>query len=151
MIESTENLISSELQVEPQTHGALIETAKWAKFIAISGFIFSGLIFVASAVYVSFINKAFSAYRSSAVTSSAMIGVLFYVVAAIMWIIISVIQFRFASKMQHAIEQGNQELLNQSFENLKLYYRVRGIITIITLLLSVLGILGLMAAFSERM
>jgi len=149
MIESTENLISTELQVEPQLHGALKETARWAKFIAIAGFAFSTLILIAAACYLFFVNNALSSYRSASARSGAMLAVFFYVIIAIVWVIMSVIHLRFAVKMQRAIEDGNQQVLNESLESLKNYYRFRGIVTIITLLLSILGTAAFISTLME--
>jgi uncharacterized membrane protein len=144
-MEQEQSFLSSDLQIDAVSHGYLTETAKWAKFIAIAGFIFSGLIIIMSGYYISMITEARTVYGFRRDNSAAILGGVFYIVVAIIWIITSVYQFRFATKLQTALQGYNQDELQQSFLNFKIYYRISGIVTIISLFLGVLGLLGIIA------
>jgi hypothetical protein len=142
------NLISNDLQIDPGVQANLSETARWAKFIAVAGFIFSGMIVIFALFYMSVLNsRSYGRYGSS--YSSGLAGAMMvYIVIGIVWCVTSVYQFRFASKVQSAIQDSNQEDLDHAFRNLKIYYRICGVITIISLGLSALGLIGIMASFS---
>jgi hypothetical protein len=49
--------------------------------------------------------------------------------------------FRFASQMRGALSTDDQELLNASFQNLKVCFRYLGIITIISLVMMALSLI----------
>ena len=40
-MDNTENLLSNELQVDTEGQAHLYQTAKWAKFLGVMGFIFT--------------------------------------------------------------------------------------------------------------
>lgn len=143
------NLLSSDLQIDTNTHGHLSETARWAKFISIAGFIFSGMIVIFALYYLTLLNKAaqYSSSRSSITTGAAFAGI-FYIGIAIVWCVTSVYQYRFASKIQLSLQENSQEEFETAFRNLKIYYKISGIVTIICLALSALGLIGIMANMS---
>ena len=47
-MESNENLLVAELQIDTTAHAYLAETAKWGNFLGILGFILSGIIGIAA-------------------------------------------------------------------------------------------------------
>lgn len=139
-----QNLLAEEnLQIDPVTADHLKETAKWAKFISIAGFIFSGMIIIFAIYYYNLMTKYSFGYRRY--NNTLLLSVLIYVVVAIVWIVTSVYQMRFATKLLLALETNDQNEIQQSFFNLKIYYRISGIVTIIGLLLSFLGLIGMMS------
>jgi hypothetical protein len=146
IMEQEQSLLSSDLQIDSISHSHLTETSKWAKFIAIAGFIFSGIIIIFALYYINLLMEARSIYGGfRRDNSSLVLAGVFYIVVAIIWIITSIYQLRFATKLQNALQGNNQDELQSSFLNFKIYYRISGIVTIVSLLLSVLGVLGLMA------
>lgn len=150
-METNTNLLSNELQIDGISQGHLSETAKWAKFIAIAGFIFSFLILVFAFYYVSLMSRFEGAFgRSRDVRSATLMVSVFYGVVAIVWIICSVYQLRFASKLLSALQGNDQAELNASLLNQRMYYRISGIVTIIGLIFSLIGVLGLMVTLSNR-
>ncbi len=135
----------------------LAETAKWAKFFAILGFISCGLIVLIGIFFGSFFNM-FSSYSQSPYSDfSASSGLgaamaVFYIVFALIYFFPCLFLFRFATKMKTALAANDQELLNTSLQNLKATFRFIGILTIVLLSFWVLaflvGLLGAAAASS---
>ena len=150
-MDQEQSLLSSDLQIDSISHSHLTETSKWAKFIAIAGFVFSGLIIIFALYYINLLMEARSMYSrfGSSISGTVILGAIFYMVVALVWIITSIYQLRFATKLQNALLGNNQDELQSAFLNFKIYYRISGIVTIISLLLSVLGALGLMANTSK--
>jgi len=73
----------------------------------------------------------------------------FYILMALLYFFPCLYLFNFASKMQIALRNNDQDHLNESFKNLKSTFRFVGILTIVSLglglLVFVLGMIG--AAF----
>jgi len=110
------------------------ETARWAKFLAIVGFIFCGLL----ALFALFAGSIFSAAMRGfggggiAFGGGAVLTVV-YLLLALLYFFPCLYLFRFASKMQVALGNNDQQQLSESFKNLKSCYRFMGILMIIIL------------------
>ncbi len=145
------------LTIDPATKANLSETARWARFLAIIGFVFL-LVMVLVGIYSTItINRFEDEFRemggqgSAGMLSSAGTGVAaVYILIAAVWFFPLLFTLRFANQMQGALQNNDQKLLSASFQNLKVCYRYLGIITVIFLVLIVLslllGVIGL--AFS---
>lgn len=143
-MEQEQSFLSNDLQIDSISHNHLTETSKWAKFIAIAGFIFSAVIIILALYYINMLLETRSSYGIYRRDNSAlMLAGVFYIIVAIVWIITSVYQFRFATKLQNALQENNQDELQSAFSNFKIYYRICGIVTILSLLLSILAVLGI--------
>lgn len=133
------------LSIDPMTKNHLAEAARWAKFLAIVGFIMCGLMVVLAIFAGSIIGQmdSYSRYETSAdVTSAAAVTVaIFYIIGALLCFFPYLFLFRFASKMKFALSSNDQEMLNASFQNLKVTFRYVGIVTIICLSLVAIGFL----------
>jgi hypothetical protein len=146
-----------ELQVDHQASAYLGDTARWAKFMAIVGFIMCGLIVLIAIFAGSIFATVFSRFGSeSGASGMSGLGSAGAVAISIVYILIALLYFfpclylyNFASKMQTALRSNDQEQLNQSFKNLKACYRFVGVLMIIYLgfiaLAIIFGIIG--AAF----
>lgn len=142
------------LTIDPAAKANLTETARWARFLAIVGFVFL-LLMVLVGIYSSLtINRFEDSYRemgglgSTGMLSSAGTGVaVMYILMAVIWFFPLLFTLRFANQMQKALQNNDQELLGASFQNLKVCYRYLGIITVIFLVLIALslflGMIGL--------
>ncbi len=137
-----ESLLNNDLQVDAMAHAHLTETAKWAKFIAIAGFVFSLCILVFALYYASLISEIRRSFGSGSARTSAIFTLIFYVIVAIVWIIVSIFHFRFAAKLQVALQVNDQVEFNNACQNLRVYYRISGIVTIISLVLTLLALVG---------
>ena len=141
--------------IDQSSRAHLAEAAKWAKFLAIVGFVMCGLIIVLSF----FIGTLFSTSMGRYGDSSSAFGSGFGIIITIVYLSFGVLYFfpclflfRFANNMIGALNSNEQITLNRSFQNLKIMFRYVGILTIIVLGLYIIvfafGILG--AAFMNR-
>jgi hypothetical protein len=136
-----------DLHVDHQSSAYLGETAKWAKFLSIIGFIFCG-IFVLVAIFAgSFLAGALGRYgEGNPMLSGVFISVI-YILIALLYFFPCLYLFNFASKMQVALRNNDQEQLVQSFRNLKSCYKFLGILMIIMLsFYALILIFGIFAA-----
>ena len=144
-METNQNLLSADLQVDSIAHSHLKETAMWARLLAIVGFILSVLL----AIGALFAGTIMETMTRGLATSSAGTGIMvsvFYLIIAGVYFAMSLFMFRFASKMKTALETADQENFNVSLYNLKLVYRITGIIVIIYLAFLALALVVLIGA-----
>jgi hypothetical protein len=139
-----------ELQVDHNGSAYLKETAKWAKFMSIMGFIFCGLFVLVALFAGTFLSAAFSSFGAAgSAMGGAMVSVL-YIAIALIYFFPCLYLFNFATKMQTALRNNDQELMNVSFKNLKSCYRFMGILMIIGLGFWALGIIAVVLGGTMR-
>jgi len=128
-----------ELHIDAPSSAYLNETAKWAKFLAIVGFIMCGLIVIVAFFAGSIFSAAFSRAGQEGGLSAATGGIgggfitVIYILVALLYFFPCLFLFKFASKMKVALRTNDQEQLADSFKNLKACFRFLGILTIIVL------------------
>lgn len=148
-MENNENLLTAELQVDSVAYSHLYETAGWAKFLSIIGFIISGVLLLAAIFAGSFLSSFSGTGGVGGIHSMFGAGVLsaVYVVIAVIYFIMSLLLYRFATKMKIALQASDQDNFNVSLYNLKMVYRITGIVVIVYLgLVSLALIFGIGAA-----
>jgi len=141
MDQQNQNLF--ELQLDQPSTAYLGEAAKWAKFLAIMGFIFCAFMVVAAL----FAGSMMSAMMSSAGSGfGSMYGsglfTVIYLFGAALYFFPCLFLFRFASQMQDAIRNHEQSKLQGSLKNLKSCFRFLGILTIVIIAIYVLILIG---------
>lgn len=147
---------SADLGITPNIRAFLSETARWANFIAILGFIMIGILILVAifagsmmGMMMSQIPEAQDLGGLSGLYGGAL--TVFYLILAGIYIFPILYLYRFATKMKHALRTDDQESLSSSFENLKSHYKFIGILMIIMLglyaLAILLAIVGSMMAF----
>lgn len=157
-MEQTSNSSLFSLTIDPVTKSHLSEAARWAKFLAIIGFVFLALMVVGGLFVSTIMASSMSQFEGGYGGGSANIFASMGAGLAVLYIILAVIMFfpllfllRFANRTKAALASNDQQVLNTSFQNLKAYFRYIGIITIIILafyaIAIVFGVLGA-AAFS---
>ena len=152
-MEQDQNISLFGLGIDNISKSHLSEAAKWARFLAICGFIFLGLMIIygvaMSFVMVNMANtmsQVDSSPSENSLQSMMRIGmVIFYIVFAVIAFFPYYFLLRFANKMKAALISNDQDALNGSFQNLKILYRYMGILMIISLVLIVFGILSMLA------
>ena len=147
-MEIENNLLENELLIDTVSLVHLKETAMWAKFLAIAGFIISIIIAIGAVFAGTMFNKLTAGMpggNKGGVMTGGVIMVMYLLIAAVAFFM-SLFLFRFGVKMKVALITNDQESLNLSFQNLKVYYRFAGIITIIYLVILLLALLGGMIA-----
>ncbi|MEO6723614.1 MAG: DUF5362 family protein [Ferruginibacter sp.] len=143
----TQNLLDTDLLIDPIAKTHLKDTAKWAKFLGIVGFIYGALIAIAAIFSGSLIAGMSGNYNRSSGGLMAGGGVaIVYLVFASVVFFMSYYLFRFAQKTQVALQTNDQPVLNESFKNLKIYFRLAGIVTIIAIVFSILAVIGIIFA-----
>jgi hypothetical protein len=129
----------------------LSEAARWAKFLAICGFISLALM-VVYGIVMSFVfanitstmSQYDSRYRTNSLSNVMGIGMMiFYIICAVIAFFPYYFLLRFANKMKAALVSNDQDALNGSFMNLKILYRYMSILMIITIALILFGILSI--------
>lgn len=137
----TENLLNSELSIDAFAQSQLQETAKWAKFLSIFGFVISGLVGLMALFARSFIDSG-QYYGVSGV-----FVILIYLMIAVIYLILSLYLYRFAESTKRALYATSQEELNVGLLNLKKFFKVCGVIVLVYLcLLGLALLLSLLAA-----
>jgi len=152
-MEQDQNTSLFGLGIDNISKGHLSEAAKWARFLAICGFIFIGLMIIYGIV-VTFVmvdmanalSQVDSTPGENSLKNMMRIGmIIFYIVFAVIAFFPYYFLLRFANKMKAALISNDQEALNGSFQNLKILYRYMGILMIISLVLILFGILSMVA------
>ena len=120
-----------DLQVDHSSSAYLKETAKWAKFLAIVGFIVCALVVLAG-IFAGSIFASLNPY--GAYGGGFGVGMAIYcILIALLYFFPCLYLFRFATRMQVALANNDQPSLVDSFKNLKSCYKFVGILTIIAL------------------
>jgi hypothetical protein len=141
-----------ELQVDHESTAYLKEAARWAKFLAIVGFICIGL-FVLVALFAGSIVATMSSSMGVQTAGGAFGGAaisIVYILVALLYFFPCLYTFNFAKKMQVALASNDQAQLNQSFRNLKACYRFLGILMVIGLCFWGLAIIFMIIAAAFR-
>lgn len=126
-----------------EAQGFLKETAKWAYFMSILGFIGIGFMVVLAL----FIGTIFSALNGISGNVNPMMGIGtgfisgMYLVIALVYFFPIYYLFQFSSKMKKAFKVNDNDLINSSFEHLKSHYKFIGIVSLVFVVLYVLIIL----------
>ena len=141
----TENLIDTDLLVDAASKEHLREIAKWGRFLGIMGFVYGALLIIGAISSVLLLGNA-SRYGSSGGWIAGGTIAFVYIVFAGVVFCMSAFLFRFSIKNQLALQTNDQVVLNESFKNLRIYFRIAGIVTIIALIFSILVVIGLFAA-----
>jgi hypothetical protein len=142
------------LHIDPLTKSHLWETARWAKFLSIVGFVLCALIIVGGlffgSLFSTFSNRSEMYEGGINPTGLGVTMVFVYIIVAVVYFFPCLFLYRFSTKMKIALNGNAQEQLNLAFQNLKSLFKYVGIITIIMLALYglaiVIGLLGLAAA-----
>ncbi len=139
-MESNQNLLNSELQIDTIAHAHLAETAKWGFFLSIVGFILSVIIALVGLFAGTFFSRATSSFGDGALMGAGFLTFIYLLIGAL-YFFMSLFLYRFATKMKAALYSNDQDSLNNSFSNLKGLYKLMGIITIVYLSFIALALL----------
>ena len=128
-----------ELQVDHEVSSHLRETAKWAKFLSIVGFVFIGFILVFLAIAGSRVaSYSYSSPIGAALGSGGFMQIVLLFAMVALYFFPCLFMFQFANKMLRALRNNDQYTLVASFRQLKLCYKYVGILTIVIISIYVL-------------
>ena len=152
-MEQDQNISLFGLGIDNISKSHLSEAAKWARFLAICGFVLLGLM-VVYGIVMSFViadmagamSQYDSTYSANSLKNIMGIGmIIFYIICAVIAFFPYYFLLRFANKMKAALVSNDQDALNGSFQNLKILYRYMGILMIISLVFMIFAILSIAA------
>lgn len=134
---------NEKMYLSQEAQGFLKETAKWAYFMSILGFVGIGFMVLLAL----FIGTIFSALNNMSGGMNPMMGIGtgfisgLYLVIALIYFFPVYYLFQFSSKMKKAFKVNDNELINSSFEHLKSHYKFIGIVSLVFVVLYALIIL----------
>ena len=138
--------MSADLHLTGESRSNLDQTAGWAKFLAIIGFVFIGLM-VLGALSIGFWMDSFIGEEIPGGT--LWLTILYLAIAALYFFPILYL-YQFATNMKDAIRSSDQRQMDIAFSNIKAHYRFVGILAIVILgfyaLALVIVIIGGLAA-----
>ena len=128
------------LHLSGQSLDYLKETAKWAKFLAIVGFVMLGLIlliFILMSLFLSSTGLSSLAGDDAAMFGAmGAAGIFFYVMVIVaIYFMPTLFLYRFATNMQVALRTEDSDSLQTSLSNIKSLFKYVGILTMIFLVL----------------
>ena len=126
-----------QLTITTASKSFLKETAKWAKFLSIIGFILIGLILI-FAIFATTIFDMAAKMQPGIPDGLGLTMSITYLVLAIIYFFPVYYLLQFSIKMKKALSTKSDETLTKAFEMLKSHYKFIGVFTIITLSLYVL-------------
>jgi hypothetical protein len=134
-----ENESPRVLQVNDVVKDYLLETAKWAKLLAIVGFVSLGLM-VIMGLSMGTIIGTLAAMSPEAAEISGLGGGFFailYIGMALIYFVPIKYLYDFSSKVKKAIQITDQNLFNEAMMKLKSHYKFIGILMLIMIILYV--------------
>ena len=133
-----------ELKIDAEISSYLNHSARWAKFLAIVGMVFCGIMLILAAASGKLVEIYMPAATPEMTSVLTTVFTVVYIVSAIIWFFPFLYLLNFANKMQRALRLVDQAELALAFRNLKSSYRYVGVVTIIILgLYALLFILGI--------
>ena len=118
------------LEISDEIKKDLLTAGKWAKFLAILGFIGMGLMVVAGFI-MSIVMAFLPLGQNYPLPFPAFWLGFIYLVLALIYILPLLYLYRFATHIKQALSSDNQQLLTSAFRNLKAHYRFISILIIV--------------------
>ena len=137
-----------ELIIDLPIRAFLTETSRWAKFMGILGFVFSGLIAL-FAVFMMLAPTLKLTFRLNA--SFGFIVGPFYLLMAVLYYFPSRYLYNFSSNIKAALFGNDQDALSLGFENLKSNFKFWAILMIVMIGFYLLVIVGSIAVYAFNM
>lgn len=132
----------------------IVSSCKWAKFLAIVGFVMIGLMVLMLLMMLLGVAVAGMALpgMGAAGTGAMIAGVIVSLVILLIYFFPIFLLYRYASRGLKAVETDDGVLMTESFLNLKRYFKFVGIFTISVILLYILAlIIGFAVGFTGAM
>lgn len=134
--------LSPSLSIDEQVREHITGTAKWAKFLAIVGFIITALMVIAA--------FSMGAVMSMMPQQTGMMKVggagftIIYLIIALLYFIPCLYLFQFATRTEKALRSDLQETLVSSLSSLRRFFKFVGILTLIYLIIAALAMVAMM-------
>ncbi len=133
-----------ELQLDQQSVNYLNESARWARFLSIVGFISCGIMVIVGVFFASALSGMMSGMSNESAFGMMGGGFLsfLYIFFALVIFFPSFYLFNFSAKMRKAFHNNDQQVLTDSLKSLKSFFKFYGIFTVIVLSLYALAIIA---------
>jgi len=123
-----------ELEITQETSDYLIETTKWAKFIAVTFYILTILGILYVLIFGSYAFRAFGSYRRRALEDYITMAIIVIVICVVVVGVTYYFLLSFANKMRVGLETENIEQVNGGLGALKTHMIIIGILLMLGLL-----------------
>ncbi|TKC10829.1 hypothetical protein FA048_11710 [Pedobacter polaris] len=142
--ETTEVQSELKLVVSEEMRSYIYEIAKWASFLAIIGFVFTGIMIISAFTVGAAINSnpQMLAIATSMGSLASIVFTVFFLVIAFAIFYPSLLMFKYATKAKLGVLYGEQASLDEAMSKLKSLFKYWGIITIVYIALYILMIIS---------
>ena len=149
---------NQDLLVTSEMKNYLLEAAKWAKFLAIVGFVFIGLLVRGAFTFGSIISTLMGGMGNSsamgasgfAAGGAGIIMTVYFLLIALLYFFPCLYLYQFATRTQNAIRANLEFDLAYAFSRLKSFFKFIGILFIIILAFYALGVVAMLIGFAAR-
>lgn len=131
-----------ELNVDYDSGNILKDTARWTRFISVTGMIGIGFFLLVLLIAGSALLALFSQTLPGIQAFAGVIVGAVIVVFGIMGVMVYVL-FRFSSLTRKGLETQNQEIFNQGLNGLKIFFIINGVLALIGLFFNLLSLTNL--------
>jgi hypothetical protein len=148
----TENTNEGGLQVTRDMKINWLSTSKWAMFLAVLGFIYAGITiimaFAMGPMMTTMMTLGGQTEMAMLIESFGSLIIGLTVLAAAVTFFINLYQLRFSTNIQRSMQFDDQNAFEAAWRNLRLHFRLYGILLIAVIVLYVIAIIavGSMAA-----
>lgn len=133
--------LTNELSLTSSAKDFLLQTAKWAKFLSIIGFVFIGLIVIAALFIGTFMGKLNTVADTGMGSGQSIFLTIYFIVIGLITIYPVLRLFQFSQKAKLAVETNNTLALEESFKRIRSVFRFYGIMMIIVLSIYAIAII----------
>ncbi len=150
MISPVSEKPNSTPQLTPESADYLLKAAKWGKFLAILGFIITGLLIVAGIIMGFVMNSVQDDMNPVGMAFPPVLFSIIYIIFAAIYIIPVIFLNTFSNNAIKAVNDSNTESMTISLKNLKNLFVFVGVSTIVMLALYTIALIavGITAMFS---
>jgi hypothetical protein len=142
--EQLDSGMNTELSITNESKNFLLTTCKWAKFLAISGFVFLGIL-VLIALFIGF--GTFPTQGMGDFDGMKYMIMLLYFFLAVLYFFPTLYLYRFSKLVKQGIENTSTDLMTSGFENLKSCFKFMGVtIAIILGFYAIIFVFGIFSA-----
>lgn len=133
---------NQKLEVTSFIKENLSQTAKWAKFLAIVGFV--GLVIMSLIAVLMLTVGSFISYQLNTPFNPGVLGVTYLIIVLVYFFPLKYL-YDFSVKMKKALNLTDNQAFSESFSSLKSHYKFIGIFTIVIISIYLIGFLMIFA------
>jgi hypothetical protein len=129
-----DSISDQDVVMSSEIKGYLHETGKWGKFLAVVGFVFTGLVCLGAVTFGLFAGVLGSMVPMATEAYVGLVGLgiaFLYLGVALLYFFPSWYLYRFSTNMMAAVRNDNVENFTTGFKNLKSLYRFFGIMMLV--------------------